>query len=120
MPNRRPYCKLAGDLTRPSGANVKLENFTPLSFSETKAAPQGSDCPFLGREAWINNSGRFDPCCAPDNLRRSLGQFGTVQERSFLNIWQSDQYRALVSDYRNHPLCKTCLMRRDPTTRNQP
>jgi MoaA/NifB/PqqE/SkfB family radical SAM enzyme len=104
--------------TRPGGARLKLENFTPLSFSEAQAMPPELECPFLGREAWINNSGRFDPCCAPDNLRQSLGAFGTVQERGFLDIWQGKNYRALVSGYRSHFLCQSCLMRRKPSTTN--
>jgi MoaA/NifB/PqqE/SkfB family radical SAM enzyme len=108
-------CQLAAvSTTRPGGGIVKLENFAPLTFSDAKAAPDNSECPFLGREAWINNSGRFDPCCAPDNLRLSLGSFGRVQEQGFLTIWRSKQYRGLVSGYRNHPLCTTCLMRREP------
>lgn len=114
-------CQLAALSTpRPAGGTVKLENFTPLTFNDGKIARHNSECPFLGREAWINNSGRFDPCCAPDNLRLSLGSFGTVQEQGFLTIWQSRQYRDLVSGYRNHPLCTTCLMRRESAAAHQP
>jgi len=110
----------AKSCTRPSGNHVKLENFTPLAFCETQTTPPDSDCPFLGREAWINHSGRFDPCCAPDHLRQSLGAFGTVQEFGFLNIWRSQQYRGLVSGYQRQPLCQTCLLRRHPAPTNQP
>ena len=110
----------AASCTRPGGTHVRLENFTPLTFSNAQSVPPGSECPFLGWEAWINNSGRFDPCCAPDDLRQSLGAFGTVQERGFLNIWQGEKYRALVSGYRDQSLCQTCLMRRQPSTTNFP
>jgi hypothetical protein len=37
----------------------------------TTIHPQ-SVCPFLGKEAWVNHSGRFDPCCSPDQQRLSL------------------------------------------------
>jgi MoaA/NifB/PqqE/SkfB family radical SAM enzyme len=100
---------------RRNGHRVKLENFTALSFNPAQSAPPESECPFLGREAWINHGGRFDPCCAPDNLRQTLGAFGTVQEHGFLNIWGSPQYRSLISGYRDRTLCQTCLMRRQPT-----
>jgi MoaA/NifB/PqqE/SkfB family radical SAM enzyme len=110
----------AATCSRPSGAQVKLENFTPLTSDKGQEVPSDWECPFLGREAWINNSGRFDPCCAPDDLRKSLGSFGTVQDQGFLGIWHGQNYRALVSGYKGHSLCKTCLMRRQSTTVNSP
>lgn len=101
---------------RPSGLPVKLENFTRLTFNTAQRVPADSECPFLGKEAWINHAGRFDPCCAPDELRKSLGSFGTVQERGFASIWNGPQYQALASGYRDHALCQECLMRRKPAS----
>lgn len=97
---------------RTDGRRVRLENFGALEFSPKQAVPEDAECPFLRREAWVNHAGRFDPCCAPDDRRKGLGSFGTVQERGFLNIWNGEAYRKLTETYRNHPLCQSCLMRR--------
>ena len=104
--------QIVSENTRPNGFPVKLEHFTPLEHRDLKSVAEESSCPFLGNEAWINHAGRFDPCCAPDDLRKGLGYFGEVQQRGFLNIWNGDQYRDLVRTYRNHELCRSCLMRK--------
>ena len=108
--------EIVSTFRRPSGKPFRLDNFDILDESQE---PQGevdkSDiCPFLGKEAWVNHSGRFDPCCAPDDLRKSLGNFGNVTDRetSLQDIWNSDQYNNLVKNYTRHSLCKNCTMRR--------
>ena len=104
--------EIASTHSRPSGRPFRLEHFFDLDDSQQES-PQGV-CPFLGQEAWVNHSGRFDPCCAPDEQRLSLGNFGNVteQETSLLDIWNSDQYNDLVRNYTQRPLCKSCTMRR--------
>jgi len=97
---------------RPNGVAVKLEHFIPLQFNQQQNVAVESECPFLGREAWINHAGRFDPCCAPDGLRKTLGSFGEVQQTGFLSIWNGGQYGKLVTEYKNQDLCKNCLMRK--------
>lgn len=72
----------------------------------------GGQCPFLGKEAWINNEGKFSPCCAPDELRKTLGNFGNVNEVKLEEIWQSSEYLSLQKNYLNYKLCKTCNMRK--------
>jgi hypothetical protein len=74
-------------------------------------APEGA-CPFLGQEAWISAEGRFDPCCAPDAQRRTLGGFGNLNENSFMDIWNGDSYSGLISTYRKRRLCLGCNMRK--------
>ena len=55
----------------PSGERVLLENVFRLDENgEGDIAPDG-ECPFLGQEAWVASDGRFNPCCAPDALRRT-------------------------------------------------
>jgi hypothetical protein len=98
-------------------------------------------CPFLGREAWINYAGRFDPCCAPDEERKSLGSFGYVVsnstntnnntnnddgngggkngESSMLKIWNSEEYKLLCKNYLQKPLCRGCNMRQPPALANE-
>ncbi len=96
----------------PNGAKVLLENIFPLEpGAEVDISPEAS-CPFLGQEAWVSAQGRFDPCCAPDAQRRTLGEFGNLKEQSLYDIWHSPAYQTLQSTYRTHPLCKGCNMRR--------
>jgi glycosyltransferase involved in cell wall biosynthesis/MoaA/NifB/PqqE/SkfB family radical SAM enzyme len=72
----------------------------------------GGRCPFLGSEAWVSAAGRFDPCCAPDALRRTLGEFGSLQTRSLSEVWNGEAYRNLQAGYRTRSLCLNCNMRR--------
>ena len=95
----------------PDGGQVRLENFDLLDDGATEDLTPGGACPFLGREAWINTEGRFDPCCAPDDLRRTLGSFGTVDGVGFMALWNGVSYRELLRTYREHPLCVACNMR---------
>ncbi len=96
----------------PSGEKVLLENIFPLTEEAQADIAPGAVCPFLGQEAWISAMGRFDPCCAPDALRRTLGEFGNLREQSLYEIWQSPAYKQLQATYHHHPLCKGCNMRR--------
>ena len=45
-------------------------------------------------------------------LRRTLGDFGDLNGRSFLDVWNGDAYRELLATYRNRRLCRECNMRR--------
>jgi MoaA/NifB/PqqE/SkfB family radical SAM enzyme len=103
---------VAEETPRPNGKLVKLEHFMPTAFQKQSTSSQDAECPFLGREAWINHAGRFDPCCAPDALRQSLGRFGTVQQEGFMTIWQGPAYLALMKSYPDRALCQSCLMRK--------
>jgi len=111
---------IAAEHLRPNGKPVRLEHFMPLEFQNSHAVVAESQCPFLGGEAWINNAGRFDPCCAPDDRRKSLGSFGRVQEDGFLNIWNGQKYRDLLNNYKERELCQTCLMRKPMESTLQP
>lgn len=96
----------------PSGEPIMLENIFSLDEGALEdLAPRGK-CPFLGEEAWVNTAGRFDPCCAPDAQRRTLGDFGRVQERGLMPIWNGERYRTLAKTYRNRALCLGCNMRK--------
>lgn len=99
---------------RPNGEKVKLENFEMLDvFSEkAKGAGNESACPFLGRELWISATGKISPCCAPDCLRKSLGDFGNIQSTTLESVLQSDAYQKLCENYKTFDVCKNCNMRR--------
>ena len=91
---------------------VLLENVHFLEDGAVNDLDPEAICPFLDQEAWVAWDGRFHPCCAPDAERRSLGDFGTLHERTLLEIWHSEPYRALVDGYLDHALCRRCNMRR--------
>lgn len=96
----------------PGGGRVMLENIFELDPGAIgDLAPTGA-CPFLGKEGWVSASGRFDPCCAPDAQRRTLGDFGNVTEQSFSDIWNGVAYRSLTRTYRTRALCVGCNMRK--------
>jgi hypothetical protein len=59
----------------------------------------------------VGVEGQFDPCCAPDALRRSLGDFGSLASRALPDIWNGPAYRELVASYRIRGLCLSCNMR---------
>ena len=89
-----------------------LENINILELEAVENLSPGGECPFLGKEAWIDPVGNFHPCCAPDDLRKSLGDFGNINERSLKSIWNSPEYNALKRNYMDYPLCRNCNMRK--------
>lgn len=96
----------------PNGEYVLLDNIFPLDATATEdLAPDGA-CPFLGQEAWVSAQGRFDPCCAPDAQRRTLGSFGSLHDRTLQEVWTGSAYQRLVRGYRTRSLCRGCNMRR--------
>ena len=96
----------------PNGERVQLDNFNLLEYSAGEDLAPGGQCPFLGQEAWVDAEGRFNPCCAPDAQRRSLGEFGNLKQGSLMDIWNGEDYRHLLASYRTRPLCIGCSMRR--------
>jgi radical SAM protein with 4Fe4S-binding SPASM domain len=104
--------ELKDKMLLPNGKKIKLENFTILNVDATEDLAPGGACPFLGKEAWINPEGKFSPCCAPDELRKQLGNFGNVNETKLEKIWQGTMYKNLQKNYLNYNLCKTCNMRK--------
>jgi MoaA/NifB/PqqE/SkfB family radical SAM enzyme len=96
----------------PSGEKVLLENIYPLDETAFEELLPKGVCPFLGAEAWVSAEGRFNPCCAPDKDRRTLGDFGNLKDQSLGEIWTSQAYEALKDNYLQFPVCKRCNMRR--------
>lgn len=95
------------------GVPLLLENFESLDADAPADGEQDAagPCPFLGREAWVNAEGRFDPCCCPDLQRRTLGDFGNVSE-GLQKVWDGMPYAQLLTGYLNRQVCRTCNMRR--------
>ena len=108
----------AAERSLPNGGRVLLENIDLLDEAAVADLAPGGPCPFLGQEAWVSAVGRFDPCCAPDVKRRTLGDFGNLHEQPLMDIWNGDAYRELAATYRTRSLCLGCNLRRP--VRNEP
>jgi len=104
--------RAAEECRLPSGARVLLDNIFELDPEAVEDLAPGGPCPFLGQEAWISAEGRFNPCCAPDAQRRTLGEFGDLNEVSVREVWTGRAYRGLAAAYRNRSLCLGCNMRK--------
>lgn len=96
----------------PNGKHILLENIYPLEDSASVNLVSDGVCPFLGKEAWVDTTGRFNPCCAPDQERLSLGEFGNLNNNTIEEIWQGSAYQDLRQNYLKHPLCISCNMRK--------
>lgn len=97
---------------KPNGEKVILENILPINENEIEQVPIEYECPFLGKELWISATGKFSPCCAPDKLRSSLGDFGNIKTHTISEVLNSEIYQNLVTGYKDNELCKTCNMRK--------
>ena len=91
---------------------VRLDNFYELDTTCLEDIAPGGACPFLGREIWIDPTGRFNVCCAPNLQRLSLGDFGNLNNDSLLNMFKGKPYQLLTQNYMEHQLCQGCNMRR--------
>ena len=104
--------RAAAERTLPNGQHVLLENIFPLDeHAHTDLAP-GGPCPFLGQEVWVSAAGRFDPCCAPDAQRRTLGELGNLHDRGLMEVWRGEAYGELLATYGDRTLCIGCNMRK--------
>lgn len=110
------YVKMAHEAQeqyrKPNGEKVILENIIPLLNNEDITVPEDYECPFLGKEFWVSATGKISPCCAPDNLRKSLGDFGNIGSTTLEEVLRSPVYTELVSNYKAKPVCRTCNMRK--------
>lgn len=104
--------KAQDEFRKPNGEKVVLENIIPFTDYQNYEIPEDYECPFLDKELWISATGKISPCCAPDNLRKSLGDFGNINETTIEEVLLSPAYRELVKSYKSEPLCMTCNMRK--------
>ena len=101
----------AAEARRPSGGSVVLENVAPLAEDPAAPAPLGP-CRFVGREAWLHADGRLAPCPHPAAARGELGDFGSAAGRPLAALWAGEAFRAFVAGWVDHPVCRTCPLRR--------
>lgn len=98
--------------SRRSGEKVRLENIIPLINNEQTEVPEHYECPFLNKELWVAADGKISPCCAPDEQRQTLGDFGHISSTHLADALKSNVYQDLVRNYKSHELCKGCTMRK--------
>jgi len=97
---------------KPNGDPILLEQINYLKHEESNNVPYEYICPFLEKELWVSATGKISPCCAPDEQRNSLGNFGNYSNISLTEVLNSDIYNDLVKNYKQKTLCKTCVMRK--------
>jgi pyruvate-formate lyase-activating enzyme len=95
---------------KPYRTQINLENFELLS--EKSEINPSYDCPFLGKELWIDCYGNYNVCCAPSEQRETLGNFGNIHTTAINQFFATEQYQWLLKNYKNQLLCKTCLLRK--------
>ncbi len=100
------------EFRKPNGEKILLENIISLQEYGKKEVPQNYECPFLNQELWISPTGKISPCCAPDNLRKTLGDFGNIATTTIQEVLESAIYTELATNYKQKTLCKTCNMRK--------
>ncbi len=104
--------KAVDKFRKPNGSKILLDQINYLDIQETKEVPVEYNCPFLEKELWISATGKISPCCAPDEKRNSLGDFGNYSDTTVKQVLASEEYKNLVVNYKQHPLCKVCIMRK--------
>jgi len=99
---------------KPNGEKIVLDNFYFISeiLPKNTSIPESYECPFLEKELWISAEGKISPCCAPDEQRNSLGDFGYYPQTTINKVLTSEKYQNLVKNFKNFELCQNCRMRK--------
>jgi MoaA/NifB/PqqE/SkfB family radical SAM enzyme len=100
----------AADTPRAGGGRVALQNVVELPEDGSRL-PAG-DCPFAGREAWVEVDGRFLPCPAPAAREGRLGHLGSAWATPLHEAWAGEAWRAIASGWRVLAPCRDCAFRR--------
>lgn len=100
------------EFRKSNGEKVILENIIPLQVNDSKEIPESYECPFLEKELWVSATGKISPCCAPDEQRNALGDFGNIESTTINGVLNSPGYKDLVENYKTKTLCKSCNMRK--------
>jgi organic radical activating enzyme len=83
------FCRITFQLTFMQNNMHELADIVKL------AAEIGVDR-IKGHELWISATGKISHCCATDNLRQSLGNFGNIETTTISEVLASPIYRKLV------------------------
>lgn len=97
------------ELYRIAGNRIKLANVSKIC--ESTLQQSSGACPFLGREAWVEHDGTFQVCCCPSEERAKFGDFGNINNKVFIDLWDSPRYRDFVDGWGDYEPCSHCNMR---------
>jgi MoaA/NifB/PqqE/SkfB family radical SAM enzyme len=104
--------RAAGDAAtrtpRRGGGEVALLGLVELP--EKGGAPL-RDCPFAGREAWVEVDGTYLPCPAPAAREGRLGYLGSLRDGSIPEAWNSPAWRAVGDGWKELAPCRDCPFR---------
>jgi MoaA/NifB/PqqE/SkfB family radical SAM enzyme len=100
----------AAEAPRRHGGRVSLQNL--VEWPEDGSPLPAGDCPFAGREAWVEVDGRFLPCPAPAAREGRLGDLGSAFTTTLPEAWAGAAWRAVAAGWRDHPSCRDCPLRR--------
>lgn len=89
---------------------ITLVNFNKIDIYNDELDAKG-ECPFLGKELWVDHEGTFNICCAPSNKRITLGQWGNIKDISIIDMFNSPEYSNILQTYKDHNVCKECSLR---------
>ena len=107
------YCKeRVTEHNQDADRPFRLDNFFELDLTQLEDISPGGECPFLGKELWVDPTGRLNVCCAPDQQRKTLGDFGNLHTSHLSELIVSSAYKDLMATYQSHALCQSCNMRR--------
>jgi MoaA/NifB/PqqE/SkfB family radical SAM enzyme len=93
---------------RRGGGEVALRGLVELP--ENGDAPL-RDCPFVGREAWVEVDGAYLPCPAPAAREGRLGNLGSLREGTLAAAWEAPAWRALGDGWKHLAPCRDCAFR---------
>ncbi|HET8733963.1 MAG TPA: radical SAM protein [Anaeromyxobacteraceae bacterium] len=99
----------AAQAPRRGGGRVRIEGLVPLPADG--APPPRGECPFVGREAWVEVDGRYLPCPAPAAREGRLPALGSLAELPLGEAWRGSAWRTLDAGWRDLDACRDCPFR---------
>jgi MoaA/NifB/PqqE/SkfB family radical SAM enzyme len=99
----------AASTPRPDGGRVVLEGLVERA-ADGSPGPRG-DCPFAGREAWVEADGRYLPCPAPAAREGRLPGLGSLDELTLGEAWRGPAWRRVGDGWRDLAPCADCPFR---------
>lgn len=103
-------CREAAESTpRRGGGRVEVTGLALLP--EDGSPPPRGDCPFAGREAWVEADGRYLPCPAPAARDGLLPDLGTLRDLSLGQAWCGAAWRQVGDGWKDLEPCTDCAFR---------
>ena len=93
---------------RRGGGEVVLRGFVELP---EHGEPPSGDCPFAGREAWVEVDGTYLPCPAQAAREGQLGNLGSLRDQTLAAAWGAPAWRAVGDGWRDLAPCRGCAFR---------